>query len=160
MHLGPYNPRSEPPKIEDDLLKIEDDFWMMEDNLDQVKVTGKPMKFFSYPEEEPERDLAPAHEFTEDAVKKVSKRRTGTRSPFQLLIGQAVQAGSHEWFRCIQPIGKGKSASAYLMLQTSGSQSGTFHALKVLQQPYHKNRWNEFAQELNILKNLDHPAVM
>lgn len=74
--------------------------------------------------------------------------------------GQSISSNNNNYYRIIQLLGEGKSATAYLALKTGTNERGTFHVVKLMQHPEEQLKLNNFNKEKVILTNLKHSSVI
>ena len=77
-----------------------------------------------------------------------------------LVAGHTITTRFGDNFRIVQPIGAGKNAAAFLALQTSGINAGSFCALKVLQNTFGTRNLRRFQAEIQALSRLQHPSIL
>jgi serine/threonine protein kinase len=78
----------------------------------------------------------------------------------RLNIGQAIRSQNDNWYKCVQHLGTGGNAVAYLMLSTSGINKGSLFALKIFQRVTDADRLAKFHGEIAFLEGCSHPAIM
>jgi serine/threonine protein kinase len=79
---------------------------------------------------------------------------------FTLDPGKGSQSSSGVWYRCVQTLGAGGNAVAFLVLCTSGSNTGALFALKVFRRLSAPDRRDKFLQETRLLFKLSHPCIL
>lgn len=75
-------------------------------------------------------------------------------------LSQSIKSDNGEYYKIIQPLGEGKSATAYLGLKTSSTDGGTFYVIKLMQHPADSLKLANFNNEKSQLKNLTHSSIM
>lgn len=75
-------------------------------------------------------------------------------------LSQSIKSTSDNYYKIIQILGEGKSATAYLALKTSSNDRGTFCVLKLLQHPDDPVKLSNFNKEQSNIKNLSHGSIM
>ncbi|MEI6077740.1 MAG: serine/threonine-protein kinase [Verrucomicrobiota bacterium] len=79
---------------------------------------------------------------------------------FKLEPGKGIQSSSGVWYRCVQTLGAGGNAVAFLVLCTSGTHTGALFALKVFRRLSAPDRREKFLQETRLLFKLNHPCIL
>jgi serine/threonine protein kinase len=77
-----------------------------------------------------------------------------------LSVGQSIKSQNGNWYKCVQHLGTGGNAVAYLMLSTSGLNRGSLFALKIFQRVTDVGRLAKFHREIAFLEECGHPAIM
>lgn len=77
-----------------------------------------------------------------------------------LSVSQSIKSKNDNWYKCIQHLGTGGNAVAYLMLSTSGPTRGSLFALKIFQRVTDADRLAKFHKEIAFLETCSHPAIM
>lgn len=75
-------------------------------------------------------------------------------------FSQAIKSASGNYYKIIQILGEGKSATAYLSLKTSSNDRGTFCVIKLMQRPEDAAKMANFSTEQSTLKGLSHNSIM
>ncbi len=75
-------------------------------------------------------------------------------------LSQAIKSVSGNYYKIIQVLGEGKSATAYLALKTSSNERGTFCVIKLMQRPEDAAKLANFSNEQTTLKGLSHNSIM
>lgn len=78
----------------------------------------------------------------------------------KLSFDQSIQANSGFWYRAIQQLGRGGNATTWLMIATSGPNSGVPFAVKIFRKVSAPERQTSFLDEMKFLESCDHPAIM
>lgn len=79
---------------------------------------------------------------------------------FTLAHGKGIQSTSGVWYRCVQTLGAGGNAVTFLVLCTSGPNSGALFALKVFRRLSAQERREKFLKEIRLLFELNHPCIL
>lgn len=79
---------------------------------------------------------------------------------FYLPPGRSIVSSSDRWYQCLQTLGEGKNAVVFLMLATSHAQQGSLFAIKVFKRQSSSASRRRFFEELEFLRDCDHPSVM
>ena len=74
--------------------------------------------------------------------------------------GQSIKSASGDYYKIIQLLGEGKSATAYLALRTGIEDKGTFHVVKLMQHPDSSAKLENFNQEKELIRKFDHASVI
>lgn len=74
--------------------------------------------------------------------------------------GRSIRSESGEWYRIIQTLGVGGNAVTFLVVSTSGANTGVLFALKCFRKLSQPERRTAFHLEINFLKGRSHPSVM
>lgn len=74
--------------------------------------------------------------------------------------GQSILSARGDYYKVIQLLGEGKSATAYLALRTGVTEKGTFHVVKLLQHPEDRVKLDNFNREKEVIKKFDHSSVI
>lgn len=77
-----------------------------------------------------------------------------------LSVGQSIKSKDNNWYKCIQHLGTGGNAVTFLVISTSGKNSGSLFALKIFQRVTDKDRLSKFYAEIDFLEKCDHPSIM
>lgn len=75
-------------------------------------------------------------------------------------VDQGIKAASGEWYRCVQLLGAGGNAVTFLVLCSSGPNTGVLFALKVFRKLSEPHRRKRFLEEVDFLLHCSHPALM
>lgn len=75
-------------------------------------------------------------------------------------LSQSIKSTSGEYYKVVQILGEGKSATAFLALKTSSNDRGTFCVIKLLQHPGDQAKLANFNAEQTTIKSLSHGSVM
>lgn len=75
-------------------------------------------------------------------------------------LSQSIKSATGEYYKKIQILGEGKSATAFLALKTSSNDRGTFYVIKLLQHPGDPAKLANFNAEQSTIKSLSHSSVM
>lgn len=75
-------------------------------------------------------------------------------------LSQSIKSATGEYYKKIQILGEGKSATAFLALKTSSNDRGTFCVIKLLQHPGDPAKLANFTAEQTTIKSLSHSSVM
>jgi serine/threonine protein kinase len=75
-------------------------------------------------------------------------------------LSQSIKSASGEYYKKIQILGEGKSATAFLALKTSSIDRGTFCVMKLLQHPSDQFKLANFNTEQTTIKSLKHTSIM
>ncbi len=75
-------------------------------------------------------------------------------------LGQAIKSTKGDFYKIIQVLGEGKSATAFLALKTSSNDRGTFCVLKLMQHPSDSVKSANFNSEQANIKSLTHSSIM
>lgn len=86
-----------------------------------------------------------------------TKRRSGRAVRYRKI--QPRNANSH-YYKVIQLLGVGKSATAYLALRTGVKDKGTFHVVKLMQHPESTVKLDNFNREKKVIRKFDHSSVI
>ena len=73
---------------------------------------------------------------------------------------KSIQSVAGRWYQIIQLLGAGGNAVTYLVVATSEVYRGIPFALKIFRRLSKPERRNSFLEEVEFLKNQNHPAVM
>ena len=79
---------------------------------------------------------------------------------FKLEPEQTVKSSSNNYYRCVQMLGAGGNAVTFLVLCTSGANSGALFALKVFRRLSAPERREKFLQESKLLFQINHPCIL
>ena len=79
---------------------------------------------------------------------------------FTLAPGKGIQSSKGIWYRCVQTLGAGGNAVTFLVLCTSGANSGALFALKVFRRLSAQDRREKFLKEIRLLFELNHPCIL
>ena len=82
------------------------------------------------------------------------------RDFFALKPAQSIQSSTKTWYKCVQTLGSGGNAVAFLVLCTSGHHNGSLFALKVFRRLSAPERRERFLKETKLLFELDHPSIL
>lgn len=74
--------------------------------------------------------------------------------------GQIIKSLANNAYRVMQLLGQGKNASAYLVVAISDDHRGTFHTLKILQDPTNEAKLRAFNRERDFMRGLRHPSIL
>jgi serine/threonine protein kinase len=74
-------------------------------------------------------------------------------------IGKSIKT-ENAWYRNIQLLGTGGNAVTFLVMATSTDYLGNLFALKVFRKLSNKSRREKFLQEIDFLKQCNHPSIM
>lgn len=74
--------------------------------------------------------------------------------------GQSILSANGDYYKVIQLLGEGKSATAYLALRTGVKKKGTFHVVKLLQYPEISVKLDNFNREKEVIRKFDHSSVI
>lgn len=77
-----------------------------------------------------------------------------------LNLSQSIKSNTSNYYRTIQILGIGKSATAFLSLKTTSSDRGTFKVVKALQHPDDEVKLARFQREIDVLKDLEHTSII
>lgn len=80
--------------------------------------------------------------------------------PLRWSTGQSILSTQGEYYKIVQLLGEGKSATAYLSLRTGVKEKGTFHVVKLMQHPEDPAKLENFSREKELIKKLDHCSVI
>ena len=75
-------------------------------------------------------------------------------------IGQGIIATSDNVYRILQVLGEGGNAKTFLAVATSGSNKGIPFAMKVFLNLSKPERRDRFLNEVEFLRNCEHPSIM
>ncbi len=78
---------------------------------------------------------------------------------FELDSWKSVQSNSGQWFNAIELLGAGGNAATFLAYSTS-PQKGVLYAIKVFRKLSKPERLESFKDELQFLRNCDHPSIL
>ncbi len=74
--------------------------------------------------------------------------------------GQSILSARGDYYKVIQLLGEGKSATAYLALRTGVTEKGTFHVFKLMQHPEDPAKLDNFNREKEVIRRFDHCSVI
>lgn len=74
--------------------------------------------------------------------------------------GQSISSDNGDYYKIVQLLGEGKSATAYLALKTGTKDKGTFHVVKLMQHPGSKLKLDSFNREKQMIKKFDHASII
>lgn len=75
-------------------------------------------------------------------------------------LSQSIKSTSGEYYKVVQILGEGKSATAFLALKTTSNDRGTFCVIKLLQHSGDQGKLANFNAEQSTIKSLSHSSVM
>ncbi len=73
---------------------------------------------------------------------------------------KSIQSVTGHWYQIIQLLGAGGNAVTYLVVSTSDAYRGIPFALKIFRRLSKPERRNSFLQEVEFLREQNHPAIM
>lgn len=73
---------------------------------------------------------------------------------------QSIESTNKNYYRVVQLLGEGKSASAYLALKTGSNDRGTFHVVKLMQHPSDQSKLASFNSEKNLITRFNHESII
>lgn len=79
---------------------------------------------------------------------------------FYLPFGRSIRSESERWYKMVQYLGSGGNAITYLVVATSGELKGGLFAAKIFRNLSQQERRDRFLEEVSVLGNLSHPAIM
>lgn len=79
---------------------------------------------------------------------------------FYLPFAKSIQSDTGDWYKNVQYLGSGGNAITYLVVATSGVNKGVPFAAKIFRNLSQQDRRDRFLEEINILEDLEHPAIM
>lgn len=79
---------------------------------------------------------------------------------FYLPFAKSIQSDAGTWYKTVQYLGSGGNAITYLVIATSGKYKGVPFAAKIFRNLSQQDRRNRFLEEINVLEELEHPAIM
>lgn len=74
--------------------------------------------------------------------------------------GQSILSSNGDYYKVIQLLGEGKSATAYLALRTGVKDKGTFHVVKLMQHPEATAKLKSFNREKAVINKFDHSSII
>lgn len=78
---------------------------------------------------------------------------------FKLDSWKSIQSRSGQWYKAVELLGSGGNAATFLAYSTS-PEKGILYAIKVFRRLSKPERLESFADELEFLKQCDHPAIL
>jgi hypothetical protein len=89
-----------------------------------------------------------------------TRNREEKMKALRWITGQSILSARGDYYKVIQLLGEGKSATAYLALRTGAKEKGTFHVVKLLQHPESLVKLNNFNREKEVISKFDHSSVI
>lgn len=77
-----------------------------------------------------------------------------------ITISQTIRSSNGIYYKAIQELGSGGNSLVFLVEATSGEHRGVLFAMKVFTRIGDEARKNRFLQEVSVLQEFTHPAIM